>query len=317
MAAVCRSWQASLKDQKPKFPVCLMILAERGDNDNRRSFLTTSEEKVMELELSKIRGRRCWGTPFGWLVTYRDNLTDFEIGLFNPLSRVYSSLPSGNKLIDLIDDSDYSGDHWTDKTQDLIQKLLLPSSPNSSEDCNIVMAIYSWKSSLAFAKPVKYIGQLFICQGLEGNSSPKAVEFANEPPQFRRNNSSKYLVELGGHLCTISRDVRSYRGDDLCMIRRDVRSYEHTSEDEDEDEEDECLYLTYEFRIVKLDMHTRNWENQRYDLYDNDVIGGGFDTIIYKFDNKKILRLPVAVRDDEQQPFRSKISPPLWIHPNS
>ncbi|OMO53765.1 hypothetical protein CCACVL1_28364 [Corchorus capsularis] len=70
MAAVCRPWQASLKDPKPKFPIYLMLGEKEDDNDDRRCFLTASEDKVMEFELSEIRKRCCWGTPFGWIATY-------------------------------------------------------------------------------------------------------------------------------------------------------------------------------------------------------------------------------------------------------
>ncbi|OMO53764.1 hypothetical protein CCACVL1_28363 [Corchorus capsularis] len=65
MAAVCRSWQTSLKHRKPKFPICLMLGEKEDDNDDRRCFVTALEDKVMEFELSEIRKRRCWGTPFG------------------------------------------------------------------------------------------------------------------------------------------------------------------------------------------------------------------------------------------------------------
>ncbi|KAK8577149.1 hypothetical protein V6N13_122142 [Hibiscus sabdariffa] len=81
MSVACRSWQASLVDKKINFPVCLK-LAETEDSD-KRCFYSTSKE-IFELDLPEIRGRRCWGSPYGWLVTCG---IDLEIQLFNPLSR--------------------------------------------------------------------------------------------------------------------------------------------------------------------------------------------------------------------------------------
>ncbi|OMO60614.1 hypothetical protein CCACVL1_24009 [Corchorus capsularis] len=342
MGAVCRSWQNSLKHLKPKFPICLMLTeTSEDDNDNRRCFVTASEEKVMEFGLSEIRNRRCWGTPFGWIATYG---LDDQIGLFNPLTKDYLSLPPAGH--NLKTDDSQSG-------LDFIYKVFLSSTP-TSPDC-IVMVIYSETNKLAFAKPgdqqwtsiespeyisdvtyfnrqffvVKFTGDLLICQGLEG-SSPKAIEFASRPTQLNPLNP-KYIVDLGGH---------------LCMISRYIREYEYCNEDGEL--EIESLYQTDQFKMAKLDMHTRNWEivlslgdrslflgtcctfsvlaadylactsnciyftEERSDLY-NEIYGGGFDTGIFCCDNKEILRLP----DGDDELYLSKITPPLWIHPTN
>ncbi|KAL4388871.1 hypothetical protein GQ457_09G031100 [Hibiscus cannabinus] len=56
MYAVCRSWQASLVDQKLNFPACL-LLAEKKDSDERCLY-NVSEEIFVELDFPEIRGRR-------------------------------------------------------------------------------------------------------------------------------------------------------------------------------------------------------------------------------------------------------------------
>ncbi|XVF33453.1 hypothetical protein REPUB_Repub17cG0169900 [Reevesia pubescens] len=61
------------------------------ENSDKRCFYNIAEEIFVDLEFPEIRGRRCWGSPFGWLVTCG---LDLEIQLFNPLSRTSLPLPS-------------------------------------------------------------------------------------------------------------------------------------------------------------------------------------------------------------------------------
>ncbi|MBA0697136.1 hypothetical protein Goari_003639 [Gossypium aridum] len=63
MTAVCRSWRASLADQKINFPAVCLMLREGGNCDNY-NFYSMSEEIFDELDLPELRGRRYWGSPF-------------------------------------------------------------------------------------------------------------------------------------------------------------------------------------------------------------------------------------------------------------
>ncbi|OMO60160.1 hypothetical protein CCACVL1_24352 [Corchorus capsularis] len=198
-AAVCKSWQACLKSP-PKFPVCLMLAENEEEENNMRCFCTASEDKVMERDLPELRGRRCWGTPFGWLVTFG---LDLEIQLFNPLSRACLSLPPQPTF-----NTFNVGDDFADPTAEgfrrfFLYKFAFSSSP-PSPDC-MVMAFLSPMRLLGFAKPgdqawttidvaaarlledviyfngsffaVHNHGHLLKCQDLDG-PSPKAIEFA-------------------------------------------------------------------------------------------------------------------------------------------
>ncbi|OMP00547.1 hypothetical protein COLO4_12589 [Corchorus olitorius] len=253
LGAVCRPWHASLGDKKIDLPICLM-LAENKKSDGR-CFYNISEENSVKLELPEIRGRRCWGSPFGWLVTCG---LDLEIQLFNPLTRATLPLPSLRTFTHLQDRP--SEELW----EFFITKLILSSSP-ASPDC-IVLAIYSEFSLLAFAKPgdqgwvhidgsrpfddaicfngsfyaARNSGQIFICEDLDG-PHPKVVEFASAPPTDGATN--KYIVDLGGNLCLVSR----------------IRGLFEITNDEGEVTEKETS-LTYGFEIFKLDMQTREWE---------------------------------------------------------
>ncbi|MBA0697135.1 hypothetical protein Goari_003639, partial [Gossypium aridum] len=243
MTAVCRSWRASLADQKINFPAVCLMLREGGNCDNY-NFYSMSEEIFDELDLPELRGRRYWGSPFGWLVSHGLNC---EIRLFNPFSRATFPLP---------------------KNHSLIEKLILSINPEEPNSNCIVFAIY-WgflhRRYIAFAKPgdlawrtlsydgdddddgFKFLidvaiyfkcnfygclnsGKIVLFEDLHG-PHPKAVEFAPQPPNFH-GGLTCYLFALGENLCMTCRDP--------C------------------DDDDDYEYNGY--TIFKLDMDTKSWE---------------------------------------------------------
>ncbi|KAH1045408.1 hypothetical protein J1N35_036192 [Gossypium stocksii] len=218
MTAVCRSWRASLADQKINFPAVCLMLREGGNCDNYY-FYSTSEEIFDEFDLPEIQRSRYWGSPFGWLVTHDFNC---EIRLFNPFSRASFSLP---------------------KNHSLIRKLILSINPEEPNSNCIVFAIYLGfldRRYIAFAKPgdlawrtlsyggdddgggggeffwddaIYFKGNFYGCldsgeivlfEDLHG-AHPKAVEFAPPPPNFRGGRTC-YLFALGENLCMTCRD---------------------------------------------------------------------------------------------------------------
>ncbi|KAK8515151.1 hypothetical protein V6N12_001310 [Hibiscus sabdariffa] len=218
---------------------------------------------MFELDLPEIRGRRCWESPYGWLVTCG---IDLEILLFNPLSRASLPLPSLRTF------PSYDKEHWTDRPPEdyckyYIRKLILTSSPEASESDCIVVAIYSCVS-LALARPGDKIwtpivgniqvvdaiyfrgnlyfsrsnGEICVCEDLYG-SHPKAVQFSPSPPHdFDR----QYIFDLAGNLCVVARGIIPFVYDD--------------GDDDDDDDDDKQYLRTVEFKIFKLDMHTKSWE---------------------------------------------------------
>ncbi|KAK6240032.1 hypothetical protein QUC31_005501 [Theobroma cacao] len=366
MGTVCRSWQASLKDKEIIFPICLM-LAEKEDSD-KRCFYNISEEIFIELELPEIRGRRCWGSPFGWLITCG---LDLEIQLFNPLSRANLALPPLNTFT--------HRENWQNRTSEhvrnyFIKKLLLSSNP-ASPDC-FVFAIYSEYNFLAIAKPgdnkawtpinaaptpieathiirfddvicfngsffaVRDSGQLFLCQDIDA-SHPNAVEFASVPPTWSPRDAgwTKYLVDMGGNLCVLSRIIQPYG------YTSDIgEGFTSDSEEEIEiftsDNEGGDNFFTKEFHIFKLNMQTKNWERilslgdrslflgncYTFSVIAADYHGcmsnciyvtndylycGGSDIGIYNCEKKETLDLFPKL--DNWQYLRSSFSPPLWF----
>ncbi|TYI08251.1 hypothetical protein ES332_A10G286200v1 [Gossypium tomentosum] len=256
MTAVCRSWRASLVDQKINFPaVCLMLL--EGGNCDNYNFYSISEEIFDKLDLLELRGRRYWGSPFGWLVSHGLNC---EILLFNPFSRASFPLP---------------------KNHSLIEKLILSINPEEPNSNCVVFAIY-WgfldRRYIAFAKPgdiawrtlsyngdddddgFKFLiddaiyfkgnfygclnsGEIVLFEDLHG-AHPKAVEFASRPPRFH-GGCTCYLFALG---------------ENLCMTYRDPY-----------DDDDDYEYKGY--TIFKLDMDTKSWK-RIYSLGDRSLFLG-------------------------------------------
>ncbi|KAK8671906.1 hypothetical protein V6N13_038489 [Hibiscus sabdariffa] len=318
MSAVCRSWQASLVDQKLNFPVCL-LLAEKEDSD-QRCLYNVSEEIFVELDLPEIRGKRCWGNPFGWLVTCG---LDLEIQLFNPLSRASLPLPSLRAF------PGYEDEEWVDRPPKelcsfFLRKVILTSNPEESGSDCIVLAIYKYLY-LAFAKPgdkawtridnahgaadaiylkgnfyfCTWDGEVFLCEDLFG-PRPKATEFAPPPPA--QGPPEKYLFDLSGNLCLASREAQPQGGDgddddddddededddDDGDDNRDEDDNGDGDDNRDEDDNgdgDESVVLPYSektigFEIFKLDMQSRCWE-KIFSLGDSSLFLGNCCTFV-------------------------------------
>ncbi|KAK8577150.1 hypothetical protein V6N13_122143 [Hibiscus sabdariffa] len=72
---------------------------------------------------------------------------------------------------------------------------------------------------------------------------PKAVQFSPSPPHdFDR----QYIFDLAGNLCVVARGIIPFVYDD--------------GDDDDDDDDDKQYLRTVEFKIFKLDMHTKSWE---------------------------------------------------------
>lgn len=334
--AVCWSWYHATtppknNNLKSLFP--WLLLADRENNDSR-GFYSLSSNKVYEFDLPEIVGKRCWGSPFGWLVIA--GIDNMEIQLFNPLSRASISLPS--QTIFMGDENENSiMQYW------YVNKVVISSNP---PNC-IVMAIYSCYRKLAFAKPGDHVwskirldntigtgfsdityfngdffiakckGQLLVCDfsGID----PVAIEFAPSPPGVADDAKYLlYLVDLGG---------------ELCMVFRYFDVIETTSN---------ISMKTRSFEVYKLDMNTRTWKqmdslgdwslfvgnNYTFSVRDfgctdcrssciyfthdycqcSDQISGN-DTGIYNHKGGEIQALPVS------QDLYSVLRPPLWITP--
>ncbi|PSS15736.1 F-box protein [Actinidia chinensis var. chinensis] len=192
-----------------------------SDNQNSdiRSFFGLYRDKVYDLELPEARGRRCWGSPHGWLVTTG---SDLKIQLLNPLTRACINLPP--QLMFNIRFNIHR--EW----YQFIHKAIIIKESNEEF---LVMAIYGPYKDLAFSRPgysswvnvedssnyrfidvVFFKGQIFaLCDGgslvvvdINAPGPLKVVCIASPPNQYAWEQL--YLVESSGNLLVVYRYER-------------------------------------------------------------------------------------------------------------
>ncbi|PIA58616.1 hypothetical protein AQUCO_00500510v1 [Aquilegia coerulea] len=256
--AVCLSWKSALP-RKPQFPWLLLPMFNNNTiSESHCGFFDLLDEKVYKLELPEIvrMGKRCWGSPHGWLIIMHEKGTLFS--LLNPLTRVRIRLPllvfpsylleKGHiiRSIDNIFDFD-------------IVKAVLFANPSEITDF-IVMVIMkegpcglaffrfgteSWirikdTEGIVFHDVVCFNGQFFavdehanvyIC---DLGASPNICRVAGPPETVEDDESEhNYLVE-------------SARG--FLLVHRYCEHIQDTS-----------LYLSYYFTVHKLDLSNLKW----------------------------------------------------------
>ncbi|KAF5178086.1 F-box protein [Thalictrum thalictroides] len=264
-SCVCKSWNTvvnKLKSQRSTIPYAPWLMLAKSKNDKFkkgaiRTFYCHSTKRVFNYYLPQAKGTRCWGTPYGWLVTLG---LDLNINLLHPLSRLQISLPSL-----LTFQHQFRGPRV--RPQKLCRVFVTkfafafdPSSPESGQ-FPLVMAIYGEIRFLAIASPgdeawtsvkcsrsnckdiiffkgqfyaISCTGMLMICE--VNTPQPKAIDFASPPDNVGLCNRF-YLVELS---------------DDLCMVERAFDAIEDAPT---------LGYhsLTTYFVVYKIDFHSKMW----------------------------------------------------------
>ncbi|PIA26192.1 hypothetical protein AQUCO_09600032v1 [Aquilegia coerulea] len=231
-SCVCKSWNSVVKKQKSniiRFAPWLMLARSKNDKQFKkgaiRSFYCHSTKRLFNYYLPQAKRTRCWGTPYGWLLTFG---LDLKIHLLHPLSRVQISLPSQPTFEHQHQFDAYCPEHLC---QSYFTKFALSSDPSIPESgqCPLVMAIYGEIRYLAVASPgdevwtsvdcsrsnyqdiIFFNGHFYAisCDGMlriiEVNTrQPKATDFAS-PPDNVYICSRFYLVELSGDLYMVER----------------------------------------------------------------------------------------------------------------
>ncbi|KAF6136043.1 hypothetical protein GIB67_000045 [Kingdonia uniflora] len=218
--AVCRSWRF-VTTQKHYFSGVrqlpwLMIPEENdesGDNGDIRSFVSLSTKRVYNVELPEARGRRCWGSQFGWLITVG---IDSDFRLLNPLTHVEISLP---KL-------DSFQDHFPFRNS----KAILSSDPETNSECIVMLVITfttesqpfsqlaitrvgdtSWmklRSSLGgYSDVIFFNGRFYaaLCKGgiilvVDVNNTNVSLKYLTSITDEESYNERFYFVEMGQEL---------------------------------------------------------------------------------------------------------------------
>ncbi|PIA26212.1 hypothetical protein AQUCO_09600040v1 [Aquilegia coerulea] len=263
-SCVCKSWNSVLKKQNSNIIRCApWLMLARSKNDKQfkkgsiRSFYCHSTKRLFNYYLPQAKRTRCWGTPYGWLLTFD---LDRNIHLLHPLSRVQISLPSQTTF-----EHQWKGPCTPEVyCQTFVTRFALASNPSIHESgqCPLVMAIYGDICRLAVASPgdkawtsvecstsnyediIFFNGHFYAisCDGIlriiEVNTrQPKAKDFAS-PPDNIYVCSTFYLVEFSGDLCMVE---RAFKG-----IDADTPSYDYHNE------------TTY-FVVHKFDFYSKTW----------------------------------------------------------
>ncbi|KAK6234279.1 hypothetical protein QUC31_006685 [Theobroma cacao] len=121
-----------------------LMLCDR-ENRSTKSFYSHRRKKLYELELPQAHGKRCHGSPYGWIVTMGP---DLQAHLLHPLSQAQLSLPKLNTIRNPIGVL-----VPVDPFRFIRKCILLKTSASHSQDEFLVMVIFGPKHSLAFAKP--------------------------------------------------------------------------------------------------------------------------------------------------------------------
>ncbi|KAF3958832.1 hypothetical protein CMV_016295 [Castanea mollissima] len=137
-AGVSRTWRSVCLSisRRPQLP--WLMLSETLSTDMRR-FFSLCDNNRYQLQLSEVQGKRCWGSPHGWVVTLGP---DYETHLLHLMKRVQIALPPLNTIRRLA---------ATEEWFHLVHKFILLKDP-SHELSFLVIAIFGPANRLAFAR---------------------------------------------------------------------------------------------------------------------------------------------------------------------
>ena len=137
LLAVCKQWNSvSPAIIRPPFP---LLMLSKTLNTNLRSFFNLCDSKRYKLELSRFGGKRCWGSPYGWVV------------LLDPNSNAHLEHLEKGKQIILPSLNTIQTLAATEEWFRLIHKFIIFKQP-SHESSFLVIAIFGPENSLAFVR---------------------------------------------------------------------------------------------------------------------------------------------------------------------
>ncbi|XP_030925348.1 putative F-box protein At5g60060 isoform X1 [Quercus lobata] len=138
VAGVSRTWRSVCLSisRRPQLP--WLMLSETLSTDMRH-FFSLCDNNRYQLQLSVVQGKRCWGSPHGWVVTLGP---DYETHLLHLIKRVQIALPPSNTIRTLA---------ATEEWFRLVHKFILLKDP-SQDSSLLVIAIFGPENRLAFAR---------------------------------------------------------------------------------------------------------------------------------------------------------------------
>uniref|UniRef100_A0A2N9F9E0 KIB1-4 beta-propeller domain-containing protein n=1 Tax=Fagus sylvatica TaxID=28930 RepID=A0A2N9F9E0_FAGSY len=122
-----------------------MLSETLDDSNTRRRFFNLCDSRRYQLELSTIRGKRCWGSPHGLVITLSP---DYDIHIENLDQRIE---PIALPPLDTIRRELAGREEWFR----LVHKFIIFKEPAESDHglSFLVFAIFGPENRLAFARP--------------------------------------------------------------------------------------------------------------------------------------------------------------------
>lgn len=232
--ATCKSFEtvvaANRRTSKPIFPPALLLVNDEDDAQDLRTFSCLSTTRQITIKLPDIRGRRCWGTPYGWLITLG---LDFNLHLLNPFTGIRLSLPHMSTFPFV--DPFFMQTNPKEELQICMRRVALSSNPSQDQNYScIVVAVTNPRRQISFSKPgdkawthiespgriedVIYFNShihaiscsrmLIVCD--INSSPPKGIQIGTTPFPYEHKSSCDkfYLVNVCGELHVVVRFMR-------------------------------------------------------------------------------------------------------------
>ncbi|KAL5726221.1 hypothetical protein ACHQM5_009278 [Ranunculus cassubicifolius] len=225
--AVCKSWHSAVesrrKTQNARFLPWLMLATYEHHKRGIQKFYSLSSKKTFKLKLPQIQRRRCFGTSFGWMVTFG---IDLKIHLLNPFTGIQLSLPSQPTF-----QNPFPRNTPPDCLRaGFVEKFMAIQLQTPESESIIVMSIHSEFCNLSFARPgdsawtlvdcptkgfrdvISYNGEIYafnakgdlmLCE-IRDAAHSKAIKIASPPEDFALGDKY-YLVEMNGSLHCVER----------------------------------------------------------------------------------------------------------------
>ncbi|GMY19428.1 F-box protein At2g26160-like [Fagus crenata] len=337
IVAVCKQWRSACSETETTRtpPVPLLMLSETLDDSNtRQRFFNLCDSRRYQLELSRIRGKRCWGSPHGLVVTLDP---DYDIHIENLDQRIE---PIALPPLDTIRRELAGREEWFR----LVHKFIIFKEPAESDHglSFLVFAIFSPTNRLAFARPgrdewtiftnpnnlefkdvARLQGQIWgLCDNgllvrfeFEGTQLLEVVVIAY-PPEAAKEHQKLYLVESRENLYGVFRYRKSLQ---VFKFNFSDSEWEEVNDLEDHalfvgDCNSWCIPTIPQIRVNdgsfvrsnSIYFTDDNWEWQML----AGVAYGGHDVGVFDMERRVIQHLPFG----KDTPLY--YSRPIWVTPN-
>ncbi|XP_074289793.1 F-box protein At2g17036-like [Silene latifolia] len=326
-STVCRSWNhasSSIKHLWRPKPVVPWLLLAENTNDNPhcvRKIYNLNNDKCYQLTLPETFRARCWGSPYGWIAKVG---FDFDVQLFNPITKASISFPRLNTLPHLPeydheifeDEEEYCG--WC-LTIPLTRLVVLKLSHNGKEEFVLMAVLYYDIEHVAFARhgdqswisvsekdPQDGLTRIVDAIGVDDsvfvlytNGSVRYWDVDNLFNSLGVVKPMDYLPDLPDLLAVMdqgwSKLYLVQSGTDLLLVVRVKHEVLHSDGFKSNFD---LYYQTIDFAVYKIDLNTKIWDEIE-DLGDVALFVGHNTSICVPIGSKSLERNCIYFTDDQ------------------